>query len=348
MVACALAAVMTAAACADDPGGGAAPEADASAEAATAEAGQDAGPAPPSPRVALPTALAVGLSEPRGVALVGDTLYVAEYGAGRVVAVPRAGGPLRVVASGLGGPNRVAVAGNALVVTEREGGRVLWIDLGGAVMPIVADAVRPGEVAVAGGEVLWLDEGVDAGTGALRAASLDGGTPRVLAGGVTRAHGLAVSSAEALFTADAVGDAKGSVFSVSSGAGAGAEAGAGGVVVVAATTEQARGIAVDGQAGVVYWASRKATGAGASEGFIRRASVDGGSPSRFSDAPYGADRVALRGKHLYFTNYQALVRVPLAGGAREDLAVHTSVGGLVATDDAVYWTDPEAGKLYAK
>lgn len=309
------------------------------ADAAVAPADGTEPPRPP--RVALPTVLAAGLAEPRGLVAIGETIFVAEHGAGRIVAVPRSGAaPPRVVASGLKGPYRLATDGTAIVATEREGGNVLWIDVDGSLRLVASDGARPGEVGVRDGEALWLEEGDDAGTGALRAAGLDGGAPRTLAGGITRAHGLAVQASHVCFTADAVEESKGSVFCAASDAG---------VTRIAATPEQARGVAIDEDAGLVYWAARKNTSVGGSEGFIRRARLDGADAAAadaLTDAPYGADRIVVRGGRVYFSNYQTVVRVSADGGPREDVALHTSIFDLVVTDDGAYWTDPEAGKLY--
>lgn len=63
-----------------------------------------------------------------------------------------------------------------------------------------------------------------------------------------------------------------------------------------------------------------------------------------ADAPALKD--AAHGEYVYLTSYQTLARVRKSGGPREDLALHTSVGDLVVTDAAVYWTDADAGKLY--
>lgn len=319
---------------------------DASEDAPVASlAGADAATEPiepaSGPRVALPVVLAAGLSEPRGLVVIGDTVFLAEHGGGRILAVARAGGaPPRVVASGLRGPYRLATDGRAIVATEREGGNVLWIDLDGTLRPIASGVVRPGEVSVRDGEALWLEEGDDAGTGALRAAPLDGGAPRTVASAITRAHGLATRASHACFTADAVGSTKGSVFC------AGPD---GGATAIAATTEQTRGIAIDEDASVVYWAARKNTQVGGSEGFLRRMRLDAGDAGAvdaLTEAPYGPDRVVVSGAWVYSSNYQTLVRVSVNGGPREDVALHTTVGDLVVTDDGVFWTDPDAGKLY--
>jgi hypothetical protein len=312
-------------ACSDSRGADAA---DAGADSAI-----DVVAAPSSARVELPRTLASGLLEPRGLVLVGDTLYVAERGAGRVVALPRAGGTPHVFAAGLHRPTRLATDGAAFVVTESEGGNMLWIDSDGHVRPL-AMGVAPGEIGVREGEVFSLEGAADAG--ALVRRTADGGA-RTIATALVGASGLALDGDHAYFTASGAGGAKGSVFDAPRDGDAASP--------IAVTPEQAVGLAVDD--GHVYWAARKGTSVGGSEGWIRRADVDGGEIDALVEVAYGPDRVAVRGDFVYFTNYQTLARAPLAGGPREDLALHTSVAELVVTDDAVYWTDADAGKLHA-
>ena len=313
--------------------------------ASEAEAPPAAANASASPHVMLPTVLAAGLGEPRGLVLIGDELYVVEHGAGRIVAVRKSGGAPRVVASGLRGPFRLATDGASLLASEREGGNVLRIELGGRVTVLASGIAQPGEVAVSHGEAFWLEAGTDAGTGALWRASLDGGAPHVITSGITRASGLAVGASRAYVTADAFGGAKGNVLAAALSSDE-ADASDGDAAPLTTTPELAQGIAADEKAGFAYWAARKGTSTGASEGFIRRTMLDGGKTDALTEAPYGADRVVTHAGYVYFTNYQTLARVPVSGGPREDLALHTSVGDLLVTDDAVYWTDADAGKLY--
>ena len=215
---------------------------------------------------------------------------------------------------------------------------------------LASGVAQPGEVGVSHGEAFWLEAGGDAGTGALWRASLDGGAPqrarrrdharvRARGGSVARVrHGGRILRREGQRLRP------------------GARRRRGGRVgrrrrapgdTLATMPEQALGIASDEAAGIVYWAARKGTSTGASEGFIRRTPLDGGKTDALTEAPYGADRVVVHEGYVYFTNYQTLARVPVGGGPREDLALHTSVGDLVVTDGAVYWTDADAGKLYA-
>jgi sugar lactone lactonase YvrE len=87
------------------------------------------------------TAIATGLEAPAGLATDGNTLWVSDRAAGRVVAVLEAGeliSPPRIVAQGLAGPEGIAPCGDAVCVVEADGERLSRIDLGtGAVEPLV-------------------------------------------------------------------------------------------------------------------------------------------------------------------------------------------------------------------
>ena len=65
--------------------------------------------------------LLTDLEERPGIALDGDHLYVADGAGGRVLRLPRAGGPAEVLAAGQPGPVAVAARGSAVVFTCADG-----------------------------------------------------------------------------------------------------------------------------------------------------------------------------------------------------------------------------------
>jgi sugar lactone lactonase YvrE len=101
--------------------------------------------------------LAAGFDQLYGVAVDGDTVVVAELGAGRVLAV-RAGA-VEVLASGLLDPVGVAVAPDGgVLVAESAAGRV--VKLVGSAVEVMADGlVRPQGIAVAGSRLYVVDAG---------------------------------------------------------------------------------------------------------------------------------------------------------------------------------------------
>ncbi|MFJ9368636.1 IPT/TIG domain-containing protein [Nocardia sp. NPDC101769] len=92
------------------------------------------------------TVLATGLNQPRGLTRVGNTLYIAEFGANRVVSVPTTGGPITpLVTTGLVGPIDVVAAGGTLFITDSGSLRVVSAPIGGGSPTLVA-AVPTGAI----------------------------------------------------------------------------------------------------------------------------------------------------------------------------------------------------------
>ncbi|MFJ9370809.1 IPT/TIG domain-containing protein [Nocardia sp. NPDC101769] len=85
------------------------------------------------------TAVVTGLNQPMGLARVGNTLFIAEFGANRVVSVPTTGGPITpLVTTGLSGPVDVTVAGNTLFITDSGNLRVVSAPTTGGSPALVA------------------------------------------------------------------------------------------------------------------------------------------------------------------------------------------------------------------
>ncbi|MEU6579611.1 hypothetical protein [Nocardia sp. NPDC046763] len=94
------------------------------------------------------TPLATGLNQPRGLARVGNTLYIAEAGANRVVSVPTTGGPVTpLVTTGLSGPSDVVVSGSTMFIANLGNGTVVSAPISGgsptpvAIIPIGAAGI---------------------------------------------------------------------------------------------------------------------------------------------------------------------------------------------------------------
>jgi hypothetical protein len=76
-----------------------------------------------------PAPLADAIDEPWSIATDTANVYVSSYGAGEVIAVPRGGGPKRIVASGLSQPKGLAVDAEYVYVAESGAGRILRIPI---------------------------------------------------------------------------------------------------------------------------------------------------------------------------------------------------------------------------
>ncbi|MBU2551956.1 MAG: SMP-30/gluconolactonase/LRE family protein [Proteobacteria bacterium] len=104
--------------------------------------------------------VAGGLNQPFGVIMVGDKLYVCEYGAGQVTEISLKDGAKKAVADGLEGPLALTMIGGMLYVAEPRAGRVSRVDpaTGKKEVFVVGLAGRPGALADDGsGNLLILD-----------------------------------------------------------------------------------------------------------------------------------------------------------------------------------------------
>ncbi len=89
-------------------------------------------------------AIAGGLKAPAGLLMHGAQVFVAESGAGRVIAISLKDGHKKVVASGLEGPVALAVIGGKLYVAEIKAGRVSRVDLASGKKQVFVDGLgRP-------------------------------------------------------------------------------------------------------------------------------------------------------------------------------------------------------------
>jgi sugar lactone lactonase YvrE len=94
------------------------------------------------------TPVVTGLNQPRGLAVSGNTLYIAEAGTNSVVSVPITGGPITTLVTGLSGPDDVAVSGNTLYISDSGSSRVLSAPIGGG-SPTVVALIPTGAIGVA-------------------------------------------------------------------------------------------------------------------------------------------------------------------------------------------------------
>ncbi|MFE3262602.1 IPT/TIG domain-containing protein, partial [Nocardia sp. NPDC059091] len=78
----------------------------------------------------VPTVLATGLNKPRGLAVSGNTVFIADSGNNRVVSMPTPGGPITPFVTGLSSPDTVAVSGNTLYIAEEGNNSVVSVPIG--------------------------------------------------------------------------------------------------------------------------------------------------------------------------------------------------------------------------
>jgi hypothetical protein len=87
---------------------------------------------------ATPLVITPPLNQPFGLARVGNTLYIAEFGANRVVSVPTTGGTPTTLVTGLSGPADVAVADSTLFIADNGNLRVVSAPITGGPFTVVA------------------------------------------------------------------------------------------------------------------------------------------------------------------------------------------------------------------
>ena len=87
--------------------------------------------------------IAEGLDQPMGVAVQGDTAYVTEAGAGRIVRL-RQGSPVDSIAEGLGRPEGLCLSGGRLYAVDTAGKRLFEIDPDSGAVSTVASQLPVG------------------------------------------------------------------------------------------------------------------------------------------------------------------------------------------------------------
>jgi sugar lactone lactonase YvrE len=110
-----------------------------------------------------------------GVAVAGDAIFAAEYGAGCVLKAQ--GGAVEPIATGLDGPMGVAVIGESVFVTEAGGGRISRLKRGEPLTVIASGLGRPEGLCAHDGRLF----AVDAGTRSLIELDPDNGNVTVIA-----------------------------------------------------------------------------------------------------------------------------------------------------------------------
>jgi sugar lactone lactonase YvrE len=87
--------------------------------------------------------IAEGLDQPMGVAVQGDSVFVTEAGAGRIVRL-RQGSPVEALADGLGRPEGLCLSGGKLYAVDTLGKRLLEIDPGSGSVAAVTSSLPVG------------------------------------------------------------------------------------------------------------------------------------------------------------------------------------------------------------
>ena len=272
--------------------------------------------------VPLPEVLAEDLDEPRGIALVGDAIYVAEYGAGRVVRLED-GTPVEV-ASGLEGPWMLAADDADPVVSERDGGRVLRLGADGTPEVLAEGLVQPGRILAEGGLVAWVDEGGD-GDGTV--GWTDGGVAGSAAEPLSGPLGFTLDGQTLLvaerYTQEIVHVA------LSDGT----------LETVAGLDGAPQDLQVSD--GLIYATAYTYSWPRTSFVFV----VDGDEVEELLETPPVPGWIRLSGETLLWACGTGIASGSIEGGDYRVIAVESAVGDLIVADDRAIWTDYQSGEV---
>ncbi|WP_067862015.1 hypothetical protein [Nocardia shimofusensis] len=135
--------------------------------------------------------LVTGLSSPFDVVVDGDTLYISESGAGRIVTAPTSGGTATpLVIPGLSAPSYIAISGDTLFIVDS--GTVYAVPkVGGTPEVLLEDLGNAGGIAVYNGQVYVT---INSMTGSVVSVPVTGGTPTTVVSGLTNPLAIAADN----------------------------------------------------------------------------------------------------------------------------------------------------------
>ena len=247
-----------------------------------------------------------------------------------IYAVPRAGGPQRVVARWQGGRPEVTSSGGHVFVADESLG---WLgrvpQSGGRLIQLASDYMSVGGPSTDGSSVYFV------GDGALLGTDVSGGAARLLVTSRT-------------IVATAVDDAF--VYSIDLDAGTVLKTPKVGGQTVVLATSQKRPLALALAAADVVFLNQGSGPGARQDGAIMAVPRDGGAVRAIVSPAAGVGAIAVDVTWVYWTSDldAGVFKASLAGGDRVRLA---DVGGAdaVAVDDAyVYYNDYSAGTLWRK
>lgn len=275
-----------------------------------------------------------GIDDPGAIAAAGDRIFWAEGGPvgliegfGRVASVPAAGGATETLAAGcsVALPD-MATNGEDVFFVDRF--RIKRADLSGGLPETeVADGFFVGSIAVDAGRVYWVTQPF----ANLVAAPIGGGPATELATATSLAEGLRVTATHLYW-----GDGLTAIRRVALRGGT--------PETVADDIAGLSDFVVVGDS--VYFSEQDA-------GRITRKPLAGGPPQMFGIAmPFSWIFLASGPERLYWIDQAVLSAASFAGGPQEFLAAELAstagfANGVLADDEAVYWSETAGGTIHA-
>lgn len=277
--------------------------------------------------VELPEVLADGLVTPMGLTELDGTWYVADRGAGALVAVSEAGAT--AILTGLAGPTGVATDGNEVFVTDTDGGAVWRLVPGGEAALVAQSQNAPRAIAADAGAVVWGDQDV------IRHVASFGEPAGELVTGLSGVVGLALDATDVYFAhTNSVGRVPRMGGAVETLVGSG-ELGA---------SYTPTDVTLD-STGHVYFPI--VLGPWPGSGFVCSVGADGSGFGCHSYSPPRLGAIAVVGTEVFWTTRLSVARFSLERGPPFTLpGTWTAAVDLVASPDAVVWTDRERGRVY--
>jgi sugar lactone lactonase YvrE len=273
-----------------------------------------------------PVVLAMGQSEPRGLALDDKSLFWATEKSGTVVRFPKDGGSLFKLAGSQLQPTAITTDGlNVYWVNfgAAMGGTVVSVTVDGAFQTTLATGqVDPRAIAADGLNVYW------ANSDAVMGMPKKGGSLSVVASGQDGPNSLVVAPSGLYWTTSPGG----TVMRLPTVGKA--------PILLASSVSDLWGIAVFGMNAYVTSASGSS---------VRRVAITGGNKlETFVSGQVSPTGIAADASGVYWANSGdgTVMRAPFEGGTAQTLAINQEIPTHVATDEkAVYWVNEGSGTV---
>ncbi|MFT3766472.1 MAG: hypothetical protein QM820_13305 [Minicystis sp.] len=236
---------------------------------------------------------------------------------GKLFAAPLAGGSVTTLDSG-GNPVAIALDEGNVYATDHNAGAILKVAKDGTGASVLTSAPGVTAIATSGSRVYFAGNAGQAWS--LKSVLTNGGAPDMLASGAGGINGLAVDPGGIYLAAD--GPTGGAILTVPLGGGT--------AQTLAGDQSSPRRIVA--QNGEIYWVEY-------GNCQVHRMSLNGGGPATLFAGNLGDNactNIAVDATDVYAAGFIGLMRVPIAGGPLEILALAQTIGVAVSKDHVFF------------